>query len=232
MTISSEIQGVEKSAGVWLSAHHIILYVLLAGSALTGVYLVESKLSSLAEAKAIAAEQALAVEKDHSAQLTAAFAANEAQRQKDNAAFIASISQIQAQAKTQIVIDRTLPVKDTGFRIETLTGFKQGTVTSNTNEDLIVPLPLGREIVVKLDQGVADAQTVVKQDSVIKNQTATIADQQNIIVEDKKVLAATIDADTKVLAAEKAKNRKSKLKWFGAGVVAGFIGRQFVHFGL
>jgi hypothetical protein len=230
MTISNEIKGVESQVGVFLSAHHIVLYVLLAGASLTGVYLVESKLSSIAEAKAAAAEQALAVEKDHSAQLAAAFAANEAQRQKDNAAFIASITQIQAAAKTQIVIDKTLPVKDTGHRIEDLTGFKSGVITFDSSDDLIVPLPLGREIVARLDQGAADAQTVVKQDSVIKNQTASINELNGLVVEDKKVLAATVEADAKVLSAEKAKARKSKLKWFGAGVVVGFLGRGFSKF--
>ena len=223
MTISTDIQGAEKQVGVFLSAHHIVLYVLLAGAALTGVYLVESKLSSLADAKAAAAEQALSVEKIHSAQLAAAFAANEAQRQKDNAAFIASITQIQAQVKTQVVIDRTLPVKDTGHRIEDLTGFKQGSVIFDSSDNLIVPLPLGREIVARLDQGVADAQTVVKQEGVIKNQTASINDLNGIIVEDKKVLSATIEADAKVLSAEKAKARKSKLRWFGLGFLAGIF---------
>jgi hypothetical protein len=228
MTISNDIQGVEKRIGVYLSAHHIVLYVLLAGAALTGVYLVESKLSSLADAKAAAAEQALAVEKDHSAQLAAAFAANEAQRQKDNAAFIASITQIQSQVKTQVVIDRTLPVKDTGHRIEDLTGFKQGSVIFDSSDNLIVPLPLGREIVARLDQGIADAQTVVKQESVIKNLTATVADENAIIVEDKEVLAATIDADAKVLNAEKAKNRKSKLKIAVLAYAAGWLSRKLV----
>jgi hypothetical protein len=228
MTISNEIKGVESQVGMFLSAHHIVLYVLLAGAALTGVYLVESKLSSLADAKAAAAEQALAVEKDHSAQLAAAFAANEAQRQKDNAAFIASITQIQSQVKTQVVIDRTLPVKDTGHRIEDLTGFKQGSVIFDSSDNLIVPLPLGREIVARLDQGIADAQTVVKQESVIKNLTATVADENAIIVEDKKVLAATIDADAKVLNAEKAKNRKSKLKIAVLAYAAGWLSRKLV----
>ena len=225
MTVNSELKGAEAQVGVWLSTHHIVLYVLLAGAALTGVYLVESKLSSLADAKAAAAEQALAVEKDHSAQLAAAFAANEAQRQKDNAAFIASITQIQSQVKTQVVIDRTLPVKDTGHRIEDLTGFKQGSVIFDSSDNLIVPLPLGREIVARLDQGAADAQTVVKQDGVIKNQILTINDLNGMVVEDKKVLQTQIDVDSKVLSAEKSKCRKSKLKYLGVGIVIGFIGR-------
>ena len=223
MAISNEIKGVESQVGVFLSAHHIVLYVLLAGASLTGVYLVESKLSSLADAKAAAAEQALAVEKNHSAELAAAYAANQLQRDKENAQFLATIAQIQSQAKTQIVIDKTLPVKDTGHRIEDLTGFKQGTVVFDSADNLIVPLPLGREIVARLDQGVADAATVVKQEGVIKNQAATINEENAIIVEDKRVLSATADADKKELSAEKAKARKSKLRWFGLGFLAGIF---------
>lgn len=230
MTISSDIQGLEKKAGVLLTAHHIVLYLALAACLTVGTYLVMSKVSDAKEARAQAAEAALAIEKDHSAQLAAAFAANEAQRQKDNAVFLASIAQIQSQTKVQIIHDKALPPPELGHRIETLTGFKQGTVTLDASQDLIVPLPLGQEIAARLDQGVADAATVVKQEGVIKNETATIADLNSIIVEDKKVLAEQIDADTKVLSAEKAKCRKSKFKWFGAGVVVGFVARRLVGF--
>lgn len=230
MSISADIQSAEKQAGIFLTAHHIVLYLVLAGVLTVGTYLVMAKVADIKEARAQAAETALAVEKDHSAQLAAAYAANEAQRQKDNLAFLASIAQIQSQTKVQIIHDKALPAPELGHRIETLTGFKEGTVTLNATDDLIVPLPLGREIAVRLDQGVADAATVVKQEGVIKNQTATIADQTGIIAEDKKVLTAQIDADAKALSAEKAKCRKSKLKWFGAGVVVGFLGRGFAKF--
>lgn len=221
MTISSDIQETEKRVGVWLSGHHLVLYALLVAASLGGVYLIESKLSSLAEAKAAAAEQALAVEKDHSAQLAAAYAANQAQRDKDNAQFLATIAQLQSQTKVQIIHDKALPPPELGHRIETITGFKEGTITLDPSQNLIVPLPLGQEIVARLDQGVADAETVVKQESIIKNQVATIADENAIIVEDKKVLTAQIDADKKELNAEKAKCRKSKWKWLGAGVGIG-----------
>lgn len=230
MTISQDIQGVEKKVGVFVTAHHIVLYALLAGALGFGVYLIESKLAAIAETKAEAAQTALAVEKDHSAQLAAAFAANEAQRQADRLAYLDAIKQIQSQAKVQIIHDRVLPAPELGHRIEDLTGFKQGTVTLNTTDDLIVPLPLGREIVARLDQGVADAATVVKQDGVIKSQAATITEQASIIGEDKKVLASQIDADTKVLNAEKAKCRKSKLRWFAAGVAVGVGVRKFLGF--
>lgn len=230
MTVEASIQAAEKKVGVLLSAHHIVLYVLLAGASLTGVYLVESKLASLAEAKAEAAQQALAIEKDHSAQLAAAFAANETERQKDREQFLQTISQIQSQAKVQIIHDKAAPAPETGHRIETLTGFKQGTITLDPSQDLIVPLPLGQEIAARLDQGQADAQTVVAQAGVIKSQAGTIGDQTTIIAEDKKVLTAQIDADKKELNAEKAKARKSKLKWFGIGVVVGFLGRPFAGF--
>ncbi len=231
MTISGEIQAAEKKVGIFLTPHHIVLYLALAGALAVGIYAVESKVASLQEARAQAAETALAVEKDHSAQLASAYAANEAQRQAERAQALIAITQIQSQAKVQIVQDKTLPIKDAGHRIENLTGFKQDTVTFNSSDDLIVPLPLGREIVARLDQGIADAATVVKQESVIKNQTQTISDQDGIIAEDKAVLVKQIKADGEELKKAKDDARKSKLKWFGAGIVVGFIGRQFVHFG-
>jgi hypothetical protein len=231
-TDSLNVKAVESKVGVFLTSHHIVLYLALACALGFGVYEIEAKIASIQEARATAAEKALAVEKDHSAQLAAAFATNEAERQKENATFLQSIAQIQSQTKVQIIHDQQLPAPELGHRIETLTGFKQGTVTLDSSQDLIVPLPLGQEIVAKLDQGLADAQTVTQQAGVIKNQAGTITDQAGIIVEDKKVLAAQIDSDTKVLNAEKAKARKSKIKWFAAGAVFGFVGRQFVHFGL
>jgi len=228
MSISTDIQGIEKQAGVFLSTHHIVLYLLLAAALGLGIYTVESKYAALQEARATAAEQALAVEKDHSAQLTAAFAQAQAQRDLQNAQFQQTILALQKQAQVQIIHDKALPAPELGHRIETLTGFKQGAITLDVSQDLIVPLPLGQEIVAKLDQGLADAQTVVQQAGIIKNQGDTISGQISIIAEDKKVLAVQIDSDTKVLNAEKAKCRKSKFRWFGIGFVTGFIGREII----
>jgi len=228
MTISSDVQAVEKRVGILISTHHAVLYILLGIALLSGVYLFESKYASIETAKANAAQQALAVEKDHSAQLASLYAANQAQRDKDNAAFFLSISQIQSQTKVQIVHDKALPAPDLGHRIETITGFKQNTITLDASQDLIVPLPLAVDIVTRLDQGIADAQTVVQQNGIIKNQAATITDQTAIIAEDKKVLTAQIETDAKVLKAEKANARKSKFRWFSAGFVVGFVSREMI----
>jgi hypothetical protein len=227
-TTPTEIQNIETKAGIWITAHHAVLYVLLGIALLSGVYLFESKYASIETAKANAAEQALAVEKDHSAQLANLFAANQAQRDKDNAAFLLTISQAQSQAKVQIIHDKALPAPELGHRIETITGFKQGTVTLDSSQDLIIPLPLGQGIVALLDQGSADAQTVIQQQGLIKNQAATITDQANIIIEDKKVLSTQIETDAKVLKAEKANARKSKFRWFAAGFVVGFVSREVI----
>jgi hypothetical protein len=228
MTISTEVQAVEKRVGILISTHHAVLYILLGVALLSGVYLFESKYASIETAKANAAEQALAVEKDHSTQLANLYAANQAQRDKDNAAFLLTISQTQSQAKVQIVHDKALPAPDLGHRIETITGFKQGSITLDATQDLIVPLPLAIDIVTRLDQGQADAQTVAQQNGIIKNQAASITDLNSIIVEDKKVLSTQIETDTKVLKAEKANGRKSKLRWFGAGFVLGFVAREAI----
>lgn len=230
MTISNDISNSEKQIGLWLTGHHIVLYLALAGSLLAGTYLVMSKVAEAKEARAQAAETALAVEKDHAAQLVAAYAQAQAQRDKDNAAALATIAQIKSQTQVQVVHDRALPPPDLGHRIETLTGFKKDTIALDPSQNLIVPLPLGQEIAARLDQGDADAATVVKQNGVIKNDEATIKDQSAIITEDKNVLAKQIDTDAKVLSAEKAKCRKSKMKWFGAGVIVGFIGRKLAGF--
>lgn len=225
MTIEADLQAIEKRSGVWISSHHVVLYILLIAASLFGVYEIESKYAAIEMARANAAQQALAVEKDHSAQLTAAFASAQTQRDKENQQFLATIQTLQSQAKVQIVHDQALPAPELGHRIENLTNFKQDSITLDTQNDLIVPLPLARDIVTRLDQGQADAQTVVQQTSLIANQAKTIQDQSGIIVEDKKVLAAQIDTDTKVLNAEKAKSRKSKLRWLGIGIVIGFTGR-------
>jgi len=68
MTITDEIKSAEKQMGVFVTAHHIVLYVALALALLTGVYLVESKIAAVAEEKAQASQTALAIEKDHSSQ--------------------------------------------------------------------------------------------------------------------------------------------------------------------
>lgn len=228
--MGAELQAVEKKVGVFLTAHHIVLYIALALSLTLGVYFVESKVVDLAEAKAQAAQQALAVEKDHSAQLAVQYAANQAQRDKENAQFLATIAQLQTQAKVQIIHDKALPPPELGQRIETVEGFKAGTISVDPNSNLVVPVPLAQKIVADLDQAKADADTVMQQASIIKNDEAANAELQRIIAEDKKVLATQIEADKKELTAVKAKARKSKLKWFFAGVVTGFLGRNAVKY--
>ena len=218
-----------STPGVFLTVHHVFLYVALVISIGVGVYFVVSKHAALQEARAQAAEQALAVEKDHSAQLLKQYTENEAKRQAELLQIYSTIAQIQSQTKVQIIHDKAAPAPEVGHRIETITGFQQGTITLDPKDDLIVPLPLAHEIVTRLDQGEADAKTVVQQEKIIETQKSTISDQTVIITEDKKVLTATIEADKKELNAEKAQARKGKLKWFAIGYVGGFISGIVVH---
>lgn len=232
MSISVDVQAVEKKFGVWITGHHIVLYVLLAGALSFGIYAVQAKIAAVATANAEASRIALAVEKDHSAQLLKTFQEAQAQRDKENAAYLATIAQIRSQSQVQIVHDRALPAPQTGNRIESLTGFKQGSITLDSSEDLIVPLPIAHEIVARLDQGAADAQTVVQQAGVITNQSKTINDQAGIIAEDKVVLAKQIKADGDELKKVKDDARKSMWKHVGIGVGIGFgiAGRLFGKF--
>ena len=222
-TSVTPIQSIEKKAGVFLTTHHIILYLALAVAIGVGIYFIESKYAALQEARAQAAEQALAIEKDHSAQLTAQYAADETKRQQELLQIYNTIAQIKSQTKVQIVHDQAAPAPEVGHRIETITGFQQGTITLTPTDDLIVPLPVAHDIVALLDQGDSDAKVVKQQQTVIDTQTATITQQTAIIAEDKKVLATTIVADAKELSAAKASARTGKLKWFGIGYVSGFV---------
>jgi hypothetical protein len=228
MTVETTVSAAANKWGVWLTAHHVVLYIALAAALGFGIYTVESKYAAVKTAEANAAVQALAAEKQHEADLVAQFDKAQAARDAQDAALLKTIQTVQSQTKVQIVHDKALPAPDLGHRIETITGFKQGTITLDASQDLIVPLPLGQEIVARLDQGIADAATVVAQAGIIKNDEAEISDQAVIIENDKKILADQITADGKVLSAEKAKCRKSKWKWFLVGLVSGFVGRSAI----
>jgi len=208
--------------------HHIILYAVAIALALGGVYLIESRIARHAEDKVEAAQIALAVEKDRSAQLEKLYQANSAAMAAQNAGFMQTIASLQKATAVQIIHDKALPPPELGERIESLEGFKKGTVTIDPNSNLVVPVPLAQQIVADLNQGEADAQTVVAQDKVIVNLNSLVVEANGVIAEDKKVLASQIEADKKELSLVKAKARKSKLRWFGAGVVVGFIGRKLV----
>src|SRR6202790_5718243 len=119
-TTPTELQNIETKAGLFITAHHAVLYILLGVALLSGVYLFESKYAAIETARATQAEQALATEKDHSAQLANIFAANQAQRDKDNAAFLLTISQAQSQAKVNVIHATAVPAPAASHRIETL----------------------------------------------------------------------------------------------------------------
>jgi hypothetical protein len=212
----------ENKLGTYLTAHHFVLYACLVLALLVGVYLFESKRAEIDAAKAEVAKQQLVAEKDHSAQLVAVYAQQQAVLEKENENYRLTITQVQAQVKTVIVHDKALPAPELGHRIETITGFKQGTITLDSSQDLVVPLPLAVDITMRLDQGIADAETVMAENGYIANQTKTIASQTQIIAEDKIVLADQIKADGKELTSCKASARKGKLKYLGIGIAIGY----------
>lgn len=218
----------ETRIGTWVSAHHIVLYVLLMLAILGGVYAVEAKRAEVAEAKTEAAQQALVVEKDHGKQLADLYAQNEAQREKDIAQYKTDLASIKSQSQIQIVHDKALPAPQLGQRIESITGFKAGTITLDAAQDLVVPQTVAQDIVGKLDEGIADAATVDKLQDINDLLSKTIADQTIIIAQDKIILTGQIKADGDALSGCQTKATKGKLKWFGIGFVAGFISREVI----
>jgi hypothetical protein len=61
----------------------------------------------------------------------------------------------------------------------------------------------------------------------LANETQSLQLEEEFHTSDVKALQAQIDTDKVELKAEKALARRSKLRWFAAGVVVGFVGRAF-----
>jgi hypothetical protein len=141
------------------------------------------------------------------------------QLQTQNATLTQSIIEIQktaVQAKIQV-----LQLPPTQLAADTQKDIGVGTVAvSTTNPGTFnLDTPAMQQILRQIIQGEADARTVT--------------DQQTIIANDKKELAAkdaTIkNYETVVVPQLKAEIGRGKRKWFAIGVVVGFLGRVLTH---
>jgi regulator of replication initiation timing len=224
-----------------LDKHHIILYVAAICLALIGVYLVEARVADNAQSRADAAEgkaQLIAQQnKDFQtqvAQQVQQLVLQNAQLQQANQALAAQIAQTNAILAQQKKKDATLPPDQLANRIVTLA--PGGSIVVETN-GYLVDQPEAVAIAQTLEEVPALTANIGKLESenanlttVVANDTKTLDLEKQSHASDVNSLNAAITADKAVLAATKAQCRKSKFKWFGAGVVVGFIGRHFAGF--
>lgn len=224
-----------------LDKHHIILYIAIAVFALFSVYAIEARIADNAQAKADAAEgkaELIAAQnKTFQAEKAAEIAllnAQNSQLQLANQALSAQIAQTNAILAQQKKVDASLPPNELAKRIVSLA--PGGNITVEAN-GYLVDQPEAVAIAQTLEEVPALIANIGKLESENANLTTVIANDSKTLdlekqshASDVTSLNAAITADKAELGAVKAQCRKSKLKWFGIGVVVGFVGRHFTGF--
>lgn len=218
--------------------HAIILAAALAVSGVVGYEIVD-KIEQHDHDAAVLAAQQLASAKDSNAQLSQLVAQQtqllEKQRQDLDSRdrLLAQENQtLQKVLDAQKAKDAQLSPTDLSSRWASLINLP-ASVAVEANGDFAVTPEGAVATVQALDERDSlkaevanDEQQLADKTQVIEGLDKTVDLQKQEITSDKTVLATQIDADKKELTAVKAQARKSKIKWFFAGVVAGFLGRS------
>jgi len=228
----------------WI-ANHLILMGIFIVTLFLGVYSVETLIEKHDEKKAQQANIALQVVVDqvkkleeHQAQNDAAVAQREAARDALIQSLVATIAKRDAALDQQIKKNATLTAQQAAARLSDQYKTQSGEIIAS-GDTIIADLPLARSFVNTFDQLSACSANYLDIQKQLVTEQARTADLKTQISDRDSTIAGKNDelskqktkyeADIVVL---KAQARKSKLKWFGAGVVVGFVGRQFVKFGL
>jgi hypothetical protein len=244
LPIVTNAENVVKKELSWI-AHHLILVGILVGVLFAGVYGVENLIEKHDEKKAQQANVALQVVveqvkklEEHQATNDAAVAQREAARDALIQSLVATIARRDATLDQQIKKNATLTAQQAAARITDQYKAQPGEVVAS-GDTVIVDLPLARSFVNTFDQltvCTANYSDVQKQLSAEQARTQDLKTQ--VADRDATIIGKNTELDKQKIKYEaditllKAQARKSKLKWFGAGVVVGFVGRQFVKFGL
>ncbi len=217
----------------WI-AHHLILVGVLVAVLFAGVYGIETLIERHDEKKAQEANVALEVVVDqvkkleeHQAQNDVVVAQREAVRDALIQSLVATISKRDAALDQQIKKNSTLTAQQAAARLSEQYKAQPGEITAS-GDTVIADLPLARSFVNTFDQLTAcsanylDTQKQLAAEqgrttdlkTQVTDRDATILGKNDELVKQK----GKYEADIKVL---NDNARKSKLKWFVAGVVTG-----------
>jgi hypothetical protein len=222
---------------VILDKHHIILYAVAIVFALGLTYAIESKVADKADAQ-YQKQKALSDEKDASnAQFQKQVADQLAQMKSEsdqqkllNAQSQATIASLKQQLQDQKGKDATLPPNDLAARIQTLAPGGAVIVVTNgyqMDQPEAVAVAQALENIPILNQELSLDQMVISRDDIIiANGEKSLDTEKAAHAGDVATLTADKDTLNKQITSLKDDARKSKLKWFLAGVVTGFtLGR-------
>lgn len=224
----------EVKTGVsWLS-HHIVSLVVIAVLTMGAVYGIESLIARHDADSAQRYETILATQAQNTKTLQTQLTIDEqnwTQQRQDDLKLIGqlstAISQRNQQTAAQVKIDTTLSAQDAASRLTTQTKAGDGDIVPQGNT-VIVALPVARQIVGDLDQlgaailNEADLQKQLDTETQIATSALLDVDaQKKLVASLGQQLVDQKKADDAALVAEKAKARKSKIKWFIAGFLVG-----------
>ena len=225
----------------WL-AHHVVLFILAVIICVGAVYETDSIISKRDDANSTKWNSILQTQTEQTAALQKEIAANEkesaardAQYQKTISDLAKTIGQRNVQNEKQQKVDATLGVAQAAERLASQTQAKPGEIVA-TDSGISLDLPIARSIVSSLDfLPVAESNLKDTQQQLAAQQgitTDAVADDQKQKQLVANLQTQVLDGDKACLAqvtALKAKNRKSKIKVFFVGYIAGFITGATAH---
>lgn len=202
-----------------LDKQHIVLYLALAASLLLGTYLF-AKRAEVAEGKAIAAEIKAADSEAQNKLFQQTVQVQLSQLAAENQQLSMALAQRQVLEVKVPQQNSTLSASQVAAGIDSTTGNKVGT-TVVQGDTLILPTALGKEALsalqlVPLLQ--ADKVTLTAENT---NLSKALDLEKQAHVSDVQSCQLQVTADKLEIKAVKAQARKSKLKWFFFGFLAG-----------
>jgi hypothetical protein len=217
----------------WLKTH-LILVAIAASLVFGSVYGVESIIAKHDDKNAIVLQtlsdsmnkQNQQFQQNIKTQLDS-LAAQNVQLEQQNSQLINALAARQ-------VVEKQIPLTNATLSAQDAAGKLKGQAVGNT---VVLDLPIARDLVTSvqlvplLQQDKADLE---KSNGLLQTEVSNgvkaLDLERTAHTNDNTTNAGTIKARDAEIVAVKAECRKSKLKWFGIGVVVGFVGRGFVGF--
>jgi uncharacterized coiled-coil protein SlyX len=251
---STVTQELGKISGFFKAHERLLIVIILAATAFFGYEKYAAHEEAIAKQQATQSAQVLAAQKETDAQLATTTAAAAAQTAAAIAQYQQMVTQLAAQnsqlanqieqrnqnLKNQQNQNATLDAAGMASRIADDEGFPSGAVTVEA-DTVVLNNPSAHQILNDLDSVPVLKQNIIdltatktnqeKQISglqdIVAKQTIQISDQAKQIDGLTKALADSEANTIKQVALQKAADRKSKISWFKAGVILGFVGGFF-----
>jgi hypothetical protein len=219
--------------------HHIILLAIAAGLVFGAVYFVENLISKHDVANAAVTAKILATQEEQTKAIQTQLTTDESHWTQieqtllaQNAQLTKTIENEHVQIEKQRTVDATLTAQEAATRLAQQTQAKSGEVVAQ-GDNIVLDLPITRSIVSDLDLLVGTQAELQNTQTQLKNETTIAGNDQTNINEQAALITSlkTQNADqikscSAQIAVVKAKDRKSKIKWFFSGVIVGFIGKR------